>query len=320
VARRPGQRDSVRDPDANAWRAVLAEIRHDNRAGATALLGRAADVLALAAGALPLLGPGWRQELTAASRELAAVRPALGAIYRLAGLALGAAERAETPAEARAGLTRTAGRFVGRVARQAPAIADRAAGLLPPEATVVTISASSLVERALLAAARAGRPPRVVCLESRPALEGRALAARLAAAGVSVRLLSDAAGPAMAGRADLVLLGGDTLAPAGLIHKVGTLGLVLAAGQRGVPVYALCGSEKWLPAPLRGALDDGGPAVEIWPDPAPGVTVGNPYFDQTPLALLAGLVGPTRLYGPAEAARLARRVRLHPALRDLLDE
>ena len=61
----------------------------------------------------------------------------------------------------------------------------------------LTISASSLVERAILAAAGAGRGPRIVCLESRPALEGVALAGRLAAAGLRVTLVTDAAGPLM---------------------------------------------------------------------------------------------------------------------------
>ena len=123
----------------------------------------------------------------------------------------------------------------------------------------------------------------------------------------------------MVARAGLVLLGGDTLSPAGLVHKVGTLGLALAARRHGAAVYALVGREKWLPAPVRGALDDGGPPGELLPGAPPGLAIANPYFDLTPLDLIDGIVGPTRRRPAAEAGRLAERVVVHPALRDLVE-
>jgi translation initiation factor 2B subunit (eIF-2B alpha/beta/delta family) len=184
---------------------------------------------------------------------------------------------------------------------------------------VLTVSASSLVERAILRATRT-RPLAVVCLESRPAREGVALAERLAAVGCRVTLVADAAGPAQVAGVDAVLLGCDTLAPSGLIHKVGTLGLALAARRFGVPVYALTGPEKLLPAPVRGALDDGGPPDEVLEGGCvgAGVTVANRFFDLTPLDLLTGVVLPAGVVDGAEAGRQAAGRRVHPALADLL--
>ena len=287
------------------WRAIVEEIRRDNRSGATALLGRAADALTLAAATASLT------ELADAARSVAAVRPAMGALCRLASVALAAAEDASSARAAGPAVRR----FMRRVEGQAPAIAERAAGLIRPGDVALTISASSLVERAL----RAATPRRVICLESRPANEGVALATRLSAAGLDVTLVSDAAGPSAAAQADLVLLGGDTLSPSGLIHKIGTLGLALAARHHGVPVYALCGREKRLPAPLRGALADGGPPEELLADAPPGLAVTNPYFDLTSLDLIKGVVGPTAILPGADAGRRARRVAVHPSLGDLLD-
>jgi translation initiation factor eIF-2B subunit delta len=300
------------------WQVAVVEIRNDNRSGATALLRRAASALELAVDAHPEAGTTGPGELARAARAVATVRPAMGALCRLAGVALAAAEGAP-PAEAAPRSIAAIRRFMRRVEREASAIADRAAGLLGPGDLVVTISASSLVERAVLAAAAEGRAPRVVCLESCPAREGAALAARLAAADLPVTLVSDAAGASAVGRARLVLLGGDTLSPAGLVHKVGTLGLALAARHGGALVYALCGREKWLPAPLRGALGDGGPPEEILSGRPSRLAVANPYFDRTPLELVDGVVDSRSILPAAVAARLARRIRVHPALRDLLD-
>jgi len=146
-----------------------------------------------------------------------------------------------------------------------------------------------------------------------------ALAERLAAAGCTVALAIDAAGPALAASVDAVLLGCDTLAPAGLVHKIGTYGMALAAHCADTPVYTLAGSEKLLPSIVRGALDDGGPPDELISAPPPGLIVMNRYFDRIPLDLLAGVILPDGLHPPEAAARRASAVTVHPSLADLLE-
>jgi translation initiation factor eIF-2B subunit delta len=118
---------------------------------------------------------------------------------------------------------------------------------------------------------------------------------------------------------DLILLGGDSLTPRGLLHKLGTLTLALAARQRGSAVYAFLGSLKLLPSPVRGWGEDGGPPAELTADVGSGVQVWNRYYDLTPLDLLTGIVTEEGLIAPSEAARVALEQVIHPSLADLLE-
>jgi translation initiation factor eIF-2B subunit delta len=285
--------------------AILDEIRRDNRSGATALLRRAGDALRCAA------------DIHETARAVASVRPPFGGLVTLASAALHALDAASDPSDARRRISEAVDVLLARATADADDVVRQAARALPLS-HVLTISASSLVERTILAAV-ATTPLAAICLESRPAREGAALAERLAEAGCTVTLAVDAAGPALVAEASAVLLGCDTLAPGGLVHKIGTFGLALAARQFGVPVYALAGPEKLLPALVRGALADGGPPEEIvWARP-PALAVSNRYFDLTPLDLLTGVVPPDGILDPAEAGRRAAARPVHPALADLLE-
>jgi translation initiation factor 2B subunit (eIF-2B alpha/beta/delta family) len=314
------------------WSDVIRELRSDNRSGATVLLHRAADAFLLLADALPAAGEAWPQKLTEAANAVASSRAAFAGLRRLASNVLDAVEHASTAEDAARQFRAVVRACMDRLDADGAQIVSRAAPLLDPNALraagakskdgshlrVITISASSLVERALLKAAR-DWPIVVTCLESRPMLEGAALARRLADAGLQVTLTVDALGPALVGDTDLVLIGGDTLSPQGLVHKVGTFGLALAARRADVPVYALVGPEKLLPTlPLASLADGGEPGevatAQILADAPPCLHVHNPYFDRTPLELLTGIVMPAVVASPAEAARLAAMVRLHPAL------
>jgi len=314
-----------------AWARIVREIEADKRSGATALLRRAASALRLAADDLPSAGDRWPEALAHATDAVATVRPAFAGLRRLAGAVQDAVDPDAAPDEAARRVRLAVDAFVAALDADADRIVARAAQLLarearqaPPETSddahglrVLTISASSLVERTLQRAA-VGLPLRVTCLESRPLLEGAALARRLAEGGMQVVLTLDALGPSLVAEASMVLVGGDTLAPEGLLHKAGTYGLTLAARRAGVPVYALVGPEKLLPSLPEGALDDSGAPGELVADDflagaAPGLEIRVPYFDLTPLALLTGVVMPDGIVRPDDAARLAASVRPYPA-------
>jgi translation initiation factor 2B subunit (eIF-2B alpha/beta/delta family) len=311
---------------------LLDDIRRDNRSGATALLRRAAAVLQRVVDGLPNSDPGWQTALTDVARGVASVRPPFAGLVTLASAALDAADAAGDARDARQRVSSAISTFGATLESDAARCVEQSrqmlAGLPTPARpgavpnerpiTILTISASSLVERAILAAASA-MPLAVVCLESRPACEGVALATRLATAGCTVTLAIDAAGPALVADVDAVLLGCDTLAPPGLVHKIGTFGVALVAQRRGVPVYVLAGSEKLLPSIARGALADGGPPSELLTTKQPRLAVVNHYFDLTPLDLLAGVILPDGLYGPADVSHRAAAVTVHPSLADLLE-
>jgi methylthioribose-1-phosphate isomerase len=116
----------------------------------------------------------------------------------------------------------------------------------------------------------------------------------------------------------VVLLGADTIAPAGLVHKLGTLGLALAARHAGVPVYALAGPEKLLPGLVVGALDQRRPAGELLRRSPRALRVANYYFDLTPLALMTGIITEAGVLDSAAAATAAAEVQLDAPQPDLL--
>lgn len=296
-------------------RRLVAAVRGETRVGATALAARAGALLAaeVAAGALDAAG------LATLARALVRAQPAMASLCRLADAVLATFDRAPTPTA----VADAVAAFEARVQAEAAAIEAAATVVVPPGATVFTLSASSLVERALLRLHREGRGVRVVCFESRPLREGAALAARLGAAGVPTELWIDAAAArcvargaagARGERASVVLVGADTLAPAGLLHKIGTLGLALAARAAGVPLYALAGTEKLLPALVAGALDQPRPAGQVLRGAPAGLAVVNRYFDLTPLALLTGVVTAEGVRAPEAVGAAAAAVRLHAAL------
>ena len=193
-------------------------------------------------------------------------------------------------------------RFARRVARAPHALARYAADAFSIESAkgplrIVTISFSSSVVSVL--EAQAGqREIRVACPESRPALEGRRLAARLAANDIAVTLFGDAGIAHALASSDAVVVGADAVGPKWLLNKSGTRMLVAAANLQAVPVYVVATRDKFVGHAVAAqlALREGSPA-EIWDAPPPGVQVRNPYFEQTPLELVTGVISDAGVLG-----------------------
>lgn len=251
-------------------------------------------------------------------RALQAAQPSMAPVLSALNEALQRCELAPDDTAWRAALEAWGREWPEAAARRATATIAHARQALArtarPGIRVLTHSRSSLVER-LLREAGAGMIREVLCCESRPLCEGRDLAAALADAGLRARLLIDAAAAALIAGVDVVLLGADAVLPDGLVHKIGSRGIALAARQAGVPAYALCPSERWLPAeaaPLLAFADH--PADEVWAAAPAGVAVENRYFDHTPLIWLRGLVTEQGVL-EARSAPHTQNVRLHPGWR-----
>ncbi|WIA12133.1 hypothetical protein OEZ85_012206 [Tetradesmus obliquus] len=90
----------------------------------------------------------------------------------------------------------------------------------------------------------------VIVCESRPLCEGVSMARRLAAAGLNVTLITDAQAGVFVEQADVVLLGADAVTPDGVVNKVGSRLLALAAKAAGVPVVAVTECLKVSPGPV----------------------------------------------------------------------
>jgi translation initiation factor eIF-2B subunit delta len=266
----------------------IARVASDRESGASEVCEEAIRILrdALRAGA----------PIKPIARALCRAQPSMAPVWNAALEALASAhgpERFE--------------RFAERVARAPRALARFGAACFADEPShrplrLVTLSFSRSVLTVFEALART-RTVRVACSESRPALEGRRLASRLAASGTAVTCFSDAAiGHALAS-ADAVLVGADAVAPEWFLNKSGTRMLAAAATQQGMPVYVVASRDKFVSHAIaaRMVAREGAPA-EIWDAPPARVSVRNPYFEPTPLDLIASVISDIGVLGAAVVA------------------
>ncbi|MFO7166729.1 MAG: translation initiation factor eIF-2B [Chloroflexota bacterium] len=294
---------------------AIASIATDNRLGAAQIAERAADILLKRATAGEPASPdAFRQELLATGWALIQAQPAMAPLVNLVNAVLWKAEESDSPRELRSAVAQATEAFKRQLKQHAVHVAEGALALINDGQTIVTISYSTTVLRALVHAQRAGRRFSVICAESRPVFEGRQTAAALASYGIPVRLVVDAAAMHAVAEAQMVLVGADLLSMRGLVNKVGTHALAAVARGLDVPFYTLCGSEKFLPPGFTPLPQSDWPAEEVWPDAPPGVTVQNRYFDTTPLELLAGIVTEQGTLPVAAIEAWLAATKLHPAL------
>jgi translation initiation factor 2B subunit (eIF-2B alpha/beta/delta family) len=209
-----------------------------------------------------------------AARQVCEAQPSMGSLWNLAAVAL---DSDPIPFN----------HLAARARRSPIAVARYAVALLQGEARrVITCSRSAVVETCV----RALRVP-VLCAESRPRLEGRGLAAALAADGIPVTVAADAAIASDLRVGDVVLVGADAVAADWFINKTGTGQLCAAAHLAGIAVYVVAGREKCVSSELarllRLGMDD--PAA-LWPDPPQGVRVVNPLFERVSLDRVVGVL------------------------------
>lgn len=267
----------------------------DTASSATTLLSSVATLLAEAR------ARGGRARRLAAVRACRA-QPSMGAVWNLAAAALDDSDLFD--------------RLAQRAGRSAAAAARHAAPLLRDDTRrVITCSRSAAVEACIRALARPA-----VCAESRPALEGRALAESLARDGLAVTVVADAAIASNLSPGDVVLVGADAIAAGWFINKTGTGQLCAAALLAGVPAYVVSGREKCVCEPVATALSLRRDApASLWPAPPPGVTVENVPFERVPLDRVAGAITDAGLLAGDMIAAACEAAVPAPAARALLD-
>jgi len=295
---------------------AVAAIAEDSVSGAVEIAEKSAEVLQRLARTEPTeLVEDLRRRLLSAGWALISAHPTMAPLVNLVNAALWTTEDAPDAAAAHSAVADVTSDFKRRLRVHEAAIAETALRLIPEDSHILTNGRSTTVRAALRHAQRAGRRFKVICAEGRPACEGRTLAAELAAGGLQVTLVIDALAIAMAGESQLVLVGADHLGAQGLVNKVGTYGIALAAGARGVPMYALCGSEKFLPPGYAPPAQTRWPAEQIWAEAPASLAITNLYFDSTPLAALAGVVTEQGVQPTEGIEAWLAATKLHPALR-----
>jgi translation initiation factor 2B subunit (eIF-2B alpha/beta/delta family) len=299
------------------WDRVIDTLRADNTSGA-AELARAAALAALEwiDGTAPMPPHAWKQELSARAPGLYTAQPAMAPLFNLVNAILLTLESATTQEEVQPRVRGTVQAFLEYLSRAPENLAAAALRLLSPGARILTCSYSSTVLGVLLAAHARRHLSVVFCTESRPMLEGQRLTRELAKAGIRVEFGVDAAVTGFTERADMALVGADSVSAGGVVNKLGTTGLALACRHTGTPCYVVADRHKWFPAgaaaPALGYLK---PAGEVWPDPPAGVAIWNAYFECTPTTLFSGIIGEDGLRSPEDLRRELLALPVAQALR-----
>ncbi|MGR6034877.1 MAG: translation initiation factor eIF-2B [Candidatus Nitrosoglobus sp.] len=175
------------------------------------------------------------------------------------------------------------------------AVARQATKLVGINATVMTHSLSSTV----VATFKKLKDQNVsaIVTEARPLQEGYKLAKQLSEWGIATTLITDAQIGLFIGKADVVMVGADTLLGDGaVINKAGTLLLALAARYQNIPFYVASETFKRLPTLTAQAHLEEKTPKELALEPLPGITIRNIYFDITPPDLVSAYITEKGIY------------------------
>lgn len=254
-----------------------------------------------------------RDALSRLSVKILDAQPSMAPLVTLSTRLLTAVEEADDLEAGREAAVRAAEEFRETAEAGSEAAARAMAGILEGVDSAFTLSASSTVRRVLEARAAEGDLS-VVCLESRPANEGRRLASQLADAGAAVTVAVDAAAGSLLLGCDLVLLGADSVGDSGVVNKIGSRGVALLARERGVPLYVLTDGTKLLPPGFPQPTDDDRPAEEVWKPPR-GVRIWNRYFETFPVAWTTGVVTEEGILSPDRVDEIRSALPVPDALR-----
>jgi translation initiation factor eIF-2B subunit delta len=295
---------------------ILQRLSSDSTSGASSLVELAASAFsAISSHTVSTGSRAFASEVEDLCREIVGIQPFMAPLYNLCGRVLAHADPKLPLPNMKRGVPRAAAHHAEGAAAGLERAAAQAAKLVLDGGRVLTLSSSAAVLGALEKANADRKRFSVVVLESRPMLEGRATAARLASLGILVELTVDAALVSEVRRAGQIIVGADALTDEILVNKCGTLALSLVAKEYGVPVLAVAEDSKLLPNALLPESDRQRDPREVWDSAPSGVTVRNRYFEKVPSKYFKTFVLED---GPADERSLKRRLeRPEPGLEKL---
>lgn len=274
--------------DETFQHASLDELRADRSRGASELARRSLELLATFA--RECRAADSRQlaaKLDEFAAALAATRPSMAPLQTLTRRWRSelTSTRSRALADAREHAATRAQALVTRSVRAVEEAAVRASALVGEGDTLITHSLSSTVLALFRHLARRGI--RVIVTESRPLREGTSLARRLSELGIRVDYITDAQVGAFIARANLAMVGADSvLGDGAVVNKAGTYLLALAAQDQGLPFYVCCESFKVTSSLATEITLEEKDPTELGAPQLPHVTVHNVYFDITPARLV----------------------------------
>lgn len=256
-----------------------------------------------------------REDLRLVACKLIRAQPAMASLLNLANAVLKASARAKSAPEIIEYCQNTLNEFERLLCDSVAKIAELALDLMPPGEMVFAYSFSSTVVSCLLNARAKGRYFRVACTESRPSMEGRKLAARLAAGGIEVISTFDSAMAMLLPNCGVAFMGCDSVGRPGIVNKSGSFLLALACHEMKIPLYALCDTTKFVDDEHIFEFENHQrPGIEVWEDAPPGVTILNRQFELVPLEYISGLVTEKGLFTESDLAKYISTLSMHKDL------
>jgi translation initiation factor 2B subunit (eIF-2B alpha/beta/delta family) len=288
---------------------MLDAIKADNLSGSVAISRETGDLFIY-------LAENWpekplqrlKKEVRQISSQLITAQPSMALLHRLVSEIMTGLEKASALNEGLKIIKEKTKTFHKRLAKGTETIITQAQRLIPDNSTIITHSYSATVYQVFLRACEEKKKFRITCMEARPMLEGALLAEQLAKAGIKVTLIADSAVFQLVPQASLIIVGADAIFPTGVVNKIGTKGVALAAQEVGIPFYVLCNTEKLWPQlpsePLETIIR---PAEELYQKRHPNMLVSNFYFDLTPLPLVSGILTEKGIFDHAAISALFRK-------------
>ena len=284
---------------------MALNIKGDNISGASILGRRCLDLF------LDCLQRGRErskedlfEQLVVVGRDLIKAQPSMASVFNRINFALSVAKDASVQTvsveEAKNLIIREIRRYQNENEKALERIAEFGSQIISGRDTVMTYSASSLVEAILICTKRSGKRFTVIVPESRPMFEGTRMALRLCQQEVKCSLIVDAAISKFIDRANVVLVGADRVTEDTLVNKVGTRGVVLLAKAASVPIYAAFETDKFLPRRYLPVVDRQQDPAQICETTDQYLTVQNIYFEETPLDYFFGFVTEKGIVSPEE--------------------
>jgi translation initiation factor 2B subunit (eIF-2B alpha/beta/delta family) len=252
------------------WDKQIRALAADHRSPGSALATHAMELLREVAERDP-------EMLAETARALVLAQPALAAVANAANVTLRAVEVLGFASVPRALEALQLGVDADRRAAAA-ALVER----LDAPVRLVTISASASVVEGIQALSREGLLVGVVCAESRPLLEGTALARWLVEQGTSTTLVPDAGLCEHLVPGSIFVVGTEAILPGHVVAKLGTRAGAAWARLAAVPRYVLATRDKLYPRQLVGCFaNPSRPASDLLRAPPAALHVDNRAFDCT---------------------------------------
>jgi len=286
---------------------MVSEIANDSISGASKLARRACECLDAFAGWVVdndknETPESYKKELITIGQDLVRAQPSMASVINAVNEIISSTYNQSATLAAEVGFDEkkqlkylctytqsVARKYVLNSKLALEAIANDFNRLIRSKDVIMTLSASSAVEAILVEAFNGAIDFSVYIPESRPMFEGRDMAQRLAKSGIKTILIADSAMFHFLNECSKIIVGADCVTTKGIMNKIGTYGLAIAAKELKIPFYCVCERTKFIPDILSiDKLIVGHPEDQIF---APGyeqkkpekLSVKNIYFDFTPI-------------------------------------